>query len=96
MASAKRVATVASGRPSAPLDASAVKDAGDASGRYEAFPLGSNKRLDPDPHKSKNRHSAYAKAKKAITQYSTSIRDRSVFGRFLSDFSAFRRTPRLD
>ncbi|KAL7550547.1 hypothetical protein ACHAWF_013767 [Thalassiosira exigua] len=80
----------AAGRLSA-LEASAVTEAGgDASDRYEAFPPGADERLDPDPRKSKSRRSAYAKAKKAITQYSTSIRDGSVFGRSLSDFSAFQ------
>jgi len=61
-------------------------DHADVEQRYEAFPP-SEDRLDL--HLKKSRRSRFARAKTAIKRYSTSIRDGSVFGRSLSDFSTF-------
>ncbi|KAL9188190.1 hypothetical protein ACHAXT_006568 [Thalassiosira profunda] len=58
----------------------------DGADRYEAFP---EEEEDGDLQMKKSRRKKFAKARKAIKRYSTSVRGGSVFGRSLADFSTF-------
>ena len=75
--------------PHGELSNSNVESTATTSDRYEAFPPTDDPFQDDDVNMKRNRRTRFAKAKTAIKRYSTSIRDGSVFGRSLSDFSTY-------